>query len=372
MLIAHLVDSADDEDTTLGVERNVVYLLEAQRLRGYQVSLILPAPGAFSDLCAELGIPMVIAPELDAPGRGLDGPDDRTMRELTERFQELGPDLIHCHSLGVASNAIPVANRLGIPVVFDCEMSGLVTAAQRVGMRFATICCCQKSFDEFMKDGVEDVYFVPTGTEVVTAAPPSRSTGTSLIFVGSLQVRKGLDVALLAMTELRRRRAERGERCPVLNIYGTGDEAMYLQEIAAIFGLDDVVTFHGFQSNVLESCPSSDILLLPSRLEHAPLVVLEAMSRGMAVVATDVGDVATMIPDDRFGRVIPAGAVLGLVDAVESMLADVEAGGFDPGASIERHRTLYSTEILADNTCAVYDQVLPAASTAGHTTGSMT
>jgi len=355
VLIAHVVGSARADDTTLGVERNVVYLAAAQRLRGHQVSILINTPGAFSDVCAELGIPVVVAAELDSVGGGLAGPDDHTMLRLTARFKELGPDLIHCHSLNAASDAIPVGNRLGIPCVFDCEFLPVVTAAQRVGMRFATICCCQKSFEDFTKGRVEDVYFVPTGARAVTAAHPRQSTGTNLIFVGSLQVRKGLDVALLAMVELRRRR---GERCPVLNIYGSGDEAAYLKEIAAIFGLGDIVKFYGFQSGILERCPSSDILLLPSRLEHAPLVVLEAMSRGMPVVATDVGDVAAMIPDHRFGRVVAVGAVLALADAVESMLADIEEGRFDPRLPIERHRTLYSTDILAENTCAVYEQVL--------------
>ena len=359
MLIVHVVGSAKADDTTLGVERNVVYLAAEQQRLGHQISILINTQGAFTDICAELGIPVIVAAELDSVGGGLAGPDDHTMLQLTARFKELDPDLIHCHSLGAASDAIPVANRLGIPCVFDCEMSGLVIAAQRVGMRFATICCCRESFEDFTKSGVEDVYFVPTGTRAVTAAHPTQSTSTSLIFAGSLQVRKGLDVALLAMVELRRRR---GERCPVLNIYGSGDEEAYLKEIAAMFGLDDIVKFHGFQSGVLERCPSSDILLLPSRLEHAPLVVLEAMSRGMPVVATDVGDVAAMIPDHRFGRVVPAEAVLALADAVESMLADIGEGRFDPRLPIERHSALYSTDILAKNTCAVYEQVQPARS----------
>jgi len=355
VLIAHAVGSADVEDTTLGVERNVAYLAAAQRRRGHEVSILMNAPGAFRDACAELGMPVVVAPELQLAGDSLASPDEPTMARLTARFKELGPDLIHCHSLGVALNAIPAGNRLGIPCVFDCEMLAIVTAAQRIGMQFATISCCRQSFEEITKGGVEEAYFVPTGTPTVTVAGPRQPGGANLIFVGSIQVRKGLDVALAAMGELRRRR---GGHCPVLNIYGSGAEESYLKEVAALSGLEDVVKFRGFESGVLERCAGSDILLLPSRMEHAPLVVLEAMSRGMPVVATDVGDVAEMIPDQRFGRIVAAGAVRALADAIESMLADIEGERFDPRQPVERHRAHYSTDVLAENTWAVYEQVL--------------
>jgi glycosyltransferase involved in cell wall biosynthesis len=360
VLIVHAVGSGETRDSTLGVERHVVYLAAAQRLRGHQVSIFIDAPGTFSDACAELGIPVVVTTELKPAGAGLAAPDEQITLRLTERLKELGPDLVHCHSLSAAMQTMPVSNRLGIPCVFDCESLLAVTAAQRLGMRFATVCISRKSFDSISKAGVGDVYYVPTGTRAVPASPsdPATSdsaTGTNLIFAGSLIVRKGLDVALLTMAELRRRR---GKRCPVLNIYGSGEQARYLKEMAAILGLDDIVTFHGIQKGILERCPSSDILLLPSRLEFAPLVVLEAMSRGMPVVATDVGDVAMMIPDERFGRVVPVEAVLALADAVESMLADIEEGRFDPRLPIERHRAVYSDEVLAENTSAVYERVL--------------
>jgi glycosyltransferase involved in cell wall biosynthesis len=157
------------------------------------------------------------------------------------------------------------------------------------------------------------------------------------------------------MVELRRRL---GEACPFLNIYGDGPIRKYLTEMAAVLGLSDIVRFHGFKSGVLEHCPSSDILVMTSRLETGPLVVLEAMSRGMPIVATDVGEVANMLPDRRYGRVIPLDSVMALADAIESLLADIAGGLFNPDLLIERHRSLYSTEKYAERTEAAYNQIL--------------
>jgi glycosyltransferase involved in cell wall biosynthesis len=122
--------------------------------------------------------------------------------------------------------------------------------------------------------------------------------------------------------------------------------------------LNDLVRFHGFKLDVLEHCPSTDIFVMSSRSETGPLVVLEAMSRGMPIVATAVGDVTNMLPDRRYGRVIPPNSVMALVEAIESLLADIAARQFDPDLLIERHSSLYSLEKWAERMDAVYNQIL--------------
>jgi glycosyltransferase involved in cell wall biosynthesis len=78
----------------------------------------------------------------------------------------------------------------------------------------------------------------------------------------------------------------------------------------------------------------------------------------MPIVATEVGDVAKMLPDSRYGRVIPPDSVMALADAIESLLADVADGQFNPDLLIERHNSFYSTEKFAERTEAAYEQVI--------------
>jgi glycosyltransferase involved in cell wall biosynthesis len=47
------------------------------------------------------------------------------------------------------------------------------------------------------------------------------------------------------------------------------------------------------------------------------LVVLEAMSRGMPIVAADVGGVNEMLPDQQYGRVVPVESITELADAID-------------------------------------------------------
>ena len=144
----------------------------------------------------------------------------------------------------------------------------------------------------------------------------------------------------------------------MLNIYGDGFQGRYLTEMAAVLELNDIVRFHGFKSGILERCSSADILVMPSRLEAGPLVVMEAMSRGMPIVASDVGEVSEMLPDRRYGRVIPINSITALADAIESLLADIADRKFDPNLLIELHRSLYSIEKWAERIEAAYDQIL--------------
>jgi glycosyltransferase involved in cell wall biosynthesis len=174
--------------------------------------------------------------------------------------------------------------------------------------------------------------------------------------MSALMFRKGVDVAVLTMAELRGRL---GSRSPELNIYGEGNYGPYYEEMVTTLGLDNVVHFHDPQADALAlHASTTDILLMPSREETGPLVVLEAMSLGMPIVATNVGEVAQMLPDRRYGRVVPVNSIRDLADAIESLLVDIGAGDFDPDLLIERHRSVYTAEKMAEDVERVYRKLL--------------
>lgn len=66
----------------------------------------------------------------------------------------------------------------------------------------------------------------------------------------------------------------------------------------------------------------ADVFVLPSLSEGTPKVILEAMSRGLPVIATNVGGVPDLIEDGRTGLLVSAGSSTELADALERLLAD--------------------------------------------------
>jgi glycosyltransferase involved in cell wall biosynthesis len=365
MRILHATSSA--EESSLGIEQEVAGLAMAQKARGSDVRIVINRPGVFTETCREHGVPVTVNDNLRHPLRrpvAMTPEENAALEKAVQDFvkflEDFSPDIIHCHSGGTMLVAMGAGNRLNIPCAVTGDSPMISFDGRGKGLRFATLCITEASFRALLKTEIpdSDLYYVPLGTKAVPFTRDQQtedSHSPGLIAAGSLEPRKGIDVLILAMVELRRRL---GEACPFLNIYGDGPIRKYLTEMAAVLGLSDIVRFHGFKSGVLEHCPSSDILVMTSRLETGPLVVLEAMSRGMPIVATDVGEVANMLPDRRYGRVIPLDSVMALADAIESLLADIAGGLFNPDLLIERHRSLYSTEKYAERTEAAYNQIL--------------
>lgn len=92
----------------------------------------------------------------------------------------------------------------------------------------------------------------------------------------------------------------------VLLLVGDGHERERLQTMVYSIGIEKAVYFLGIRNDVTRLIDASDLLVLASRAnEGMPNVVLEAMERGLPVVATDVGGTSELI-----GANIEAGLVV--------------------------------------------------------------
>jgi glycosyltransferase involved in cell wall biosynthesis len=342
-----------------GIQQYVLTVAGGQRARGDDVLVIADQPGEFFDACKEYDIPVIIEEYLEREPP--EPPAQRVEERLASTFNGFGAEVVHCHTRRAALKSISVGNRLGIPCVYThhvAPVEGLL-AARQAGLKFATISLARADYDKLQQIGLpkNEVYYVPNGTKIMSRGG-RQSDHADLLFVGRLEHVKGIDIAILVMAEMRRRH---GAECPVLNVYGDGTLEGYAREMVSVLCLDDIVRFHGTRMGILEDCAGTDILVMPSRSEAGPLVVLEAMSRGMAIAASDVGEVAEMIPDQQYGRISPVESIIGLADAIDSLLSDVNAGKFDPDLLIARHREVYSEDKMVENIDGVYGQLGPGA-----------
>lgn len=357
MRILHVTSNAD---AVTGVNTQVLGLAIAQKERGSSPAVVADRPGYLTEACELHGIGVVVEQGLDAQDGTWWPPAEKTTRSLASISASLGADVIHCHSRIAAAHAFSAGDRYGIPRVFtyhDAPGDLARGVVDMLGSRFAIICVSRIGLEYLKEEGApaESLWYVPDGTR---SMPPGdqvarRFSRPDLMLVGAMEDRKGVDIAICAMRELRRR-SDRD--CLKLNIYGTGSQEKYFREMAVILGLDDLVKFHGTRAGILECCPSTDILIVPSRTGASPVVVLEAMSRGMPIVASDVGEAAEMLLDPRHGKIIPAESIAALADAVESLRADISAGRFDPELLIARHRSFYTTDKMAERTERIYEK----------------
>jgi glycosyltransferase involved in cell wall biosynthesis len=108
----------------------------------------------------------------------------------------------------------------------------------------------------------------------------------------------------------------------VILIVGAGPLDKILQAEASELGISDQVRFTGFRSDVLDIIGAADLFVLPSNSEGLPLVLLESMGSGVAVISTIVGGVPEIVQEGVSGLLVPPGDSDALSKAMIELLTD--------------------------------------------------
>lgn len=132
-----------------------------------------------------------------------------------------------------------------------------------------------------------------------------------VVYAGRLSPEKGVDVLLEALAALRRR----GETFRAI-IAGEGPCRADLERRAERSGLAEQVAFVGYCADIVADAPKHAVVVIPSLSEGLPLVLLEAMRAGLAVVASSVGGIPEIIAPKRLARLFPSGDSEGLARAL--------------------------------------------------------
>ena len=135
--------------------------------------------------------------------------------------------------------------------------------------------------------------------------------------VGRLSPEKGVDLALLAHRWVT-------QRCPAARLWiaGEGPEQARLITLAQKIGVASSVEWLGYQDDPTPIYRQMAVVLVPSRSEGLPNVVLEAMAHGIPVVAAAVGGVPEVVSDGQTGFLVPPSDAKGLATRVLELLND--------------------------------------------------
>jgi glycosyltransferase involved in cell wall biosynthesis len=134
--------------------------------------------------------------------------------------------------------------------------------------------------------------------------------------IGRLSPEKGVDVFLDAA-----RRLCRSGIGFSASIIGDGPARESLVRRAEALDLGGRVTFFGSQPVAPATYRALDLLVIPSRSEGFPNVLLEALSEGCPVVATRVGAIPDIVGDSRAAILVPPGDPERLADGIGQALS---------------------------------------------------
>jgi glycosyltransferase involved in cell wall biosynthesis len=138
-----------------------------------------------------------------------------------------------------------------------------------------------------------------------------------IVGVGSLVPVKRWDLLLRVAAELKRRQCT----C-LIQIAGDGWLRGHLEQQARELGVTDSFEFLGYRENIAELLVHASFLVHVSDSEGCPNVVMEAMACGRAVVATDAGDIPSLIAHGKTGFVVPRGDEVACLARMMTLITD--------------------------------------------------
>lgn len=178
----------------------------------------------------------------------------------------------------------------------------------------------------------------------------NRSCPPVISFMGLVGHRKGVDILLDALA------TPNVSNLSWSVIIGGDGEVEEARAQATRLGIADRIRFLGWvdEARVHEAFLESDIFCLPSRAENQPVSILEAMARGLPVVASDVGAIPDQVADGVTGFVVPAGDAGPLATALATLIGSREQREAFGLAGLKRFETMYSVSAYAGRFAELY------------------
>lgn len=253
---------------------------------------------------------------------------------LGDELRAWGADHIHAEFAGHPATAAWIAHQVsGIPYSISCRAHDIFRSQRLLAQKFAsasavrTISNYGRHFLERNVAGVraDDLHTIHSSVDVaaIPATPKVRGDRFRMLFVGSLQARKGVDVLLRALSGFSRPNWQ-------LDIAGDGPDRAALEAQAQALGLAQQVRFLGQQSfdAVSDLYGQADLCTAPSiigpngRTEGIPNVMIEALAYQRPAVSTNVSGIPELIRDGETGWLTEPGDVVGLVNALRHIHDD--------------------------------------------------
>ena len=199
------------------------------------------------------------------------------------------------------------------------------------------------------------VSVLPVMTDHVPPAPKVTGTDTVFGFAGRVETAKGVTELTEAFGV-----AHRSARGIKLYVAGAGSKLNEIIDRAAALGADSSFQHLGVYESPqgrIDFLRKIDVLVLPSYTEGTPNSIVEAMSRGLPVIASAVGGIPDMLGKDA-GLLVPVGDAKALADAMLLLAGDPELRARMGRAARERYERMFSPEVVLPRLLQTYEDLI--------------
>lgn len=357
-----------------GLFRHVLDLARGQAQRGHDVGIFCDATTGGSradDVFAELSgllslgitrVPMSRYPSLM---------DARAQMSTISVRSRLDPDIVHCHgSKGGLYGRLPALVSPGRRYVtaytphggsFNYKPGGLehwvYMAVERllesatdmflfesrfIAGRFeAYIGHMPRTDHRIVLNGISEPEFEPIDHRDVTF---------DLVYLGELRSAKGIDTLIDALSLLKNQHA----LAPRILIVGSGPDEAALRALTVSRGIADQCVFEP-PGPIRRALSRAQVMVVPSRAESLPYVILEAAAAAQPLVSTDVGGINEIYGPRHRDRLIPTNDPVVLAGAIRRTLATPDAERRAEAADLAQHvRQNFRLDAMIDGVITAY------------------
>lgn len=221
---------------------------------------------------------------------------------------------------------IPKISKLLIKIAYS-KLSGIIVLSETAKRKIKSI--------------NKNIMVIPNSISIKSLHPLLRNDIFQLIMVGRISQEKGFERIIPIAKELKRHTQN---FC--INIYGDGPMRNEVENLIDLNKLSDVVHMNGYEKNIAQKYEENSILLLTSYTEALPMVIIEANSFGLPVIAYDNEGVQELVIDGQNGYSINSDDVKTFVDKILYLINDMDKLNAMRNSSYEISK-LYSEEKIA-------------------------
>ena len=294
--------------------------------------------------------------------------------------KEFNPDIVHCHSSG-AGFIGRLTTRNKIPTIFTAHGWGfnigvpflqkqiailaekfvskysvkIITVSEFVRKLGIKNKIAKKEKFEIIYNGIKSKV-IPTGHQDSLKSKKSKvNEKIKIVFVGRLAEPKDPIILVKAYEELSNELKEKSE----IIIIGGGPKKIELEKFIVQNKVKNVNLLGSLsRDQVFDMVNESDVFVLVSKYEGLPMTILEAMSFGLPVVASDVGGVGEIIEDGINGFLLKNNSAEELKESLEKLIIDKRLREKMGAVSIEKVLSEFSIDKMLKKTEELYNKVI--------------
>jgi glycosyltransferase involved in cell wall biosynthesis len=354
-----------------GLFRHVVDLVQGQVARGHRVGIVADSltsnarsNAVFSSIAPLLALGLTITP-IQRPFGPL---DVSAAWHVTKRVRKVEPDVIHGHGAkGGAFARLALARKPAVRAYTPHGGSLLLNHATSSGKAYLALekllmlrgdlylfesAYSARIFNDKIGQPSGLVQVVHNGVtkaefEAVALAPQA----TNLVFLGEFRPVKGIDILIDALASL-----HRGGAHLTATLVGDGPETDALSAQIARLGLAGAVRFAP-PMPAREAMALGRIMVIPSRAESLPYVVLEAASAGKPLISSNVGGIPE-IYGPLAPALVPAGDSPALAAAIAQAVDNPEAANALAQKLRAQVAASFSADTMVEGVLAGYREVI--------------